>query len=115
LCHLHLSLFIHSTDSSTSQFYTRSLHDALPISGVIRVELKIYEAVRQTIVDRQAVKDSRLALDPVEVQIRREFFRILVEDIERRSEEHTSELQSRVDLVCRLLIEKEKKQNRTRE
>src|SRR5438105_8327928 len=31
-----------------------------------------------------------------------------------RSEEHTSELQSRVDLVCRLLIEKKKKKKRTR-
>src|SRR5207247_6776431 len=30
-----------------------------------------------------------------------------------RSEEHTSELQSRVDLVCRLLLEKKKKQNTT--
>src|SRR5438105_7053091 len=30
----------------------------------------------------------------------------------RRSEEHTSELQSRVDLVCRLLLEKKKRQNR---
>src|SRR5438105_8501261 len=30
-----------------------------------------------------------------------------------RSEEHTSELQSRVDLVCRLLLEKKKKKNRT--
>src|SRR5438105_7760234 len=29
-----------------------------------------------------------------------------------RSEEHTSELQSRVDLVCRLLLEKKKKKNR---
>src|SRR5438105_12116347 len=31
---------------------------------------------------------------------------------ERRSEEHTSELQSRVDLVCRLLLEKKKKNNK---
>src|SRR5207247_3608506 len=31
-----------------------------------------------------------------------------------RSEEHTSELQSRVDLVCRLLLEKKKKKTRTR-
>src|SRR5206468_9758344 len=30
-------------------------------------------------------------------------------DVERRSEEHTSELQSRSDLVCRLLLEKKKK------
>src|SRR5438105_5709221 len=31
---------------------------------------------------------------------------------ERRSEEHTSELQSRVDLVCRLLLEKKKKRSK---
>src|SRR5438105_5341204 len=38
---------------------------------------------------------------------RRTFRRILL----HRSEEHTSELQSRVDLVCRLLLEKKKKQS----
>src|SRR5438067_13144582 len=35
-----------------------------------------------------------------------------VEEIARRSEEHTSELQSRFDLVCRLLLEKKKKNTR---
>src|SRR5438105_8630480 len=35
-------------------------------------------------------------------------------DPRRRSEEHTSELQSRVDLVCRLLLEKKKKKTKTR-
>src|SRR5438105_12874787 len=35
------------------------------------------------------------------------------DDLTRRSEEHTSELQSRVDLVCRLLLEKKKKKNKT--
>src|SRR5438105_7746628 len=34
---------------------------------------------------------------------------------DRRSEEHTSELQSRVDLVCRLLLEKKKKKNTSRD
>src|SRR5690349_22894941 len=40
---------------------------------------------------------------------------VLVEDVTgiTRSEEHTSELQSRRDLVCRLLLEKKKKKNRT--
>src|SRR5438067_6555593 len=33
----------------------------------------------------------------------------------RRSEEHTSELQSRFDLVCRLLLEKKKKTDRTKQ
>src|SRR5438874_5865397 len=34
-----------------------------------------------------------------------------LELLDRRSEEHTSELQSRRDLVCRLLLEKKKKKN----
>src|SRR5205809_6098056 len=36
-----------------------------------------------------------------------------IESIEIRSEEHTSELQSQLDLVCRLLLEKKKKKNNT--
>src|SRR6266496_5179798 len=36
----------------------------------------------------------------------------LIEDSSKRSEEHTSELQSRRDLVCRLLLEKKQTQNR---
>src|SRR5438132_10441947 len=35
--------------------------------------------------------------------------------IDRRSEEHTSELQSHSDLVCRLLLEKKKKKQQTKE
>src|SRR6266536_5730149 len=42
--------------------------------------------------------------------IARADLRVLGEDpLQLRSEEHTSELQSRVDLVCRLLLEKQKK------
>src|SRR2546422_5491403 len=37
---------------------------------------------------------------------------VMVKDIDKRSEEHTSELQSRLHLVCRLLLEKKKKNNR---
>src|SRR6266536_4850747 len=39
---------------------------------------------------------------------------LLLEDDEPRSEEHTSELQSRVDIVCCLLLEKKKSQSRCR-
>src|SRR5438105_6233967 len=42
--------------------------------------------------------------------VRRSFFRL-----PPRSEEHTSELQSRVDLVCRLLLEKKKKKTRQKQ
>src|SRR5207247_11076081 len=39
----------------------------------------------------------------------RQLHEYLIAAVEERSEEHTSELQSRVDLVCRLLLEKKKK------
>src|SRR5438034_8122804 len=55
------------------------------------------------LVDHLAVV--RRDLRPVEVERRRD-----VEDV--RSEEHTSELQSHSDLVCRLLLEKKKKKNK---
>src|SRR5215207_3228744 len=64
-------------DTATTEIYTLSLHDALPIY----------------LVDRE--RDERRA-----VLLRQRH------DGEERSEEHTSELQSRVDLVCRLLLEK---------
>src|SRR5690606_41987442 len=89
--------------------YTLSLHDALPIlvpatSGSIRfgdAELTSMRthyppAVRNRI---QAVfQDPYSSLNPS----------MTVEDIVTRSEEHTSELQSRENLVCRLLLEKKK-------
>src|SRR6266446_9388684 len=76
---LLLSLFsFFFNDTATTEIYTLSLHDALPISH-----------------------------DP------RHLPRVLVgaeeEDLDHvRSEEHTSELQSPWNLVCRLLLEKEK-------
>src|SRR5207249_5328314 len=53
----------------------------------------------------RATKDPRAGCETC--RRRGEKFRILLED--PRSEEHTSELQSRFDLVCRLLLEKKKK------
>src|SRR6478672_13882844 len=70
------SLFFFFNDTATTEIYTLSLHDALPISG---------HGSR-----RPGWPDCRTC--PA-----------------RRSEEHTSELQSRSDLVCRLLLEKKKK------
>src|SRR5690348_18344500 len=86
-------------DTAPTEIYTLSLHDALPIS---------------------VTSDSWLA-DQVEFDLKpggdavfRTAERVKtgwVEDVsapERRSEEHTSELQSPVHLVCRLLLEKKK-------
>src|SRR5207249_7928422 len=65
--------------------------------------------------DAAHARDRRLQHEPVD---RRALtpggFRHEVVDRERRSEEHTSELQSRFDLVCRLLLEKKKKLDRGR-
>src|SRR5438876_3991696 len=65
-----------------SEFYTLSLHDALPIFEVVR--------------------------DVDDDGVRSEEERRLEPECGLRSEEHTSELQSPVHLVCRLLLEKKK-------
>src|SRR5690242_21485327 len=81
-----LALLFFFNDTATTEIYTLSLHDALPIlherarpPHVIRRELRA-GLIRRAAVVRHA-----------------------------RSEEHTSELQSHVNLVCRLLLEKKKK------
>src|SRR5439155_24921138 len=76
---------------ATTQIYTLSLHDALPISG------------DHALGDRWA-RDRPRALGRVASATR-------ARGRSRRSEEHTSELQSRGQLVCRLLLEKKKKNN----
>src|SRR5438105_15767758 len=78
-------------DRATTEIYTLSLHDALPISC---------RASSRWPAPRPAA--SRSALPPCSWWPRRSPIGTL------RSEEHTSELQSRVDLVCRLLLEKKK-------
>src|SRR2546425_8563217 len=69
-------------DTATTEIYTLSLHDALPISGW----------------DLGILYDWTPAFSVGGV----------IENIGRRSEEHTSELQSLAYLVCRLLLEKKK-------
>src|SRR2546422_7087868 len=56
-------------------------------------------------------RDRHMEADAVDVQ--HQFRRRLRDDISPRSEEHTSELQSRLHLVCRLLLEKKKKKKKT--
>src|SRR5436190_21752657 len=79
------SLFFFFNDTATTEIYTLSLHDALPIfmSGRRR-------GIRGTAARGCSVCGGRPARSG-------------------RSEEHTSELQSHSDLVCRLLLEKKKK------
>src|SRR3989442_10676635 len=80
--------FFFFNDTATTEIYTLSLHDALPISGRCACARAAPETAGRGRLARSLRRESR----------RKE-----------RSEEHTSELQSRPHLVCRLLLEKKKK------
>src|SRR5688572_32296500 len=98
-------LFFFFNDTATTEIYTLSLHDALPIllgSGE-RIEA-------DAVVDARGPGPAE-ALDLGWQKFVGREYRLA------RSEEHTSELQSQSNLVCRLLLEKKKKkqkQNRDR-
>src|SRR5689334_24843744 len=86
---LFFAFFFFFNDTATTEIYTLSLHDALPILS--RDDTRLRRAGSGPHGDRR-VQGPRPAL-------RR---------LSRRSEEHTSELQSQFHLVCRLLLEKKK-------
>src|SRR2546428_9100514 len=95
--------FFFFNDTATTEIYTLSLHDALPISEARPAAPAGVDGVhRAAAVARRArgagggVAGDRRGLGEGRV----------------RSEEHTSELQSRSDLVCRLLLEKKKDERR---
>src|SRR5688572_32482871 len=81
------SSFFFFNDTATTEIYTLSLHDALPIFN---------ERLRRQLRRRRINQGARCRPRHV-----------------RRSEEHTSELQSQSNLVCRLLLEKKKKIKKT--
>src|SRR5258708_26160342 len=88
-----LVLFFFFNDTATTEIYTLSLHDALPISRGERVaSFRSHHPSRRR--------------PPGFLRWRRR------KNPGGRSEEHTSELQSPDHLVCRLLLEKKKKHNR---
>src|SRR5439155_22335310 len=91
-------LFFFFTDTSTTEIYTLSLHDALPICFAgPRAAGRAPAAARA---DRSLHSARRSLAHPLRRRPRPR--------AEIRSEEHTSELQSRGHLVCRLLLEKKK-------
>src|SRR2546430_13462512 len=80
-----VQMFFFFNDTATTEIYTLSLHDALPIC--------------------RGRPTSRLSPE-------RRTRRANPTDRRTRSEEHTSELQSQSNLVCRLLLEKKKRKKR---
>src|SRR2546422_7350773 len=89
-------VFFFFNDTATTEIYTLSLHDALPISSLQRghEHPRWFAPLGR---QRQSRKERRHPAENAQLQ---------------RSEEHTSELQSRLHLVCRLLLEKKKQQAR---
>src|SRR5690554_7911761 len=94
--HLSFSLFFFFHDPAPTEIYTLSLHDALPIYSRILVDDE------QVIIFVNNVYRYVLGLHVC--------FFVIKDNLNQRSEEHTSELQSRPHLVCRLLLEKKKKE-----
>src|SRR5690242_20914075 len=94
---LLLSLFFFN-DTATTEIYTLSLHDALPISYLWRRRRFDHELD-----------------DELQFHIESRADELEHSGMSRRSEEHTSELQSHVNLVCRLLLEKKKKKQKNEE
>src|SRR5438876_11361765 len=91
--HSCISLSFFCSDPATTNIYPLSLHDALPISPMLA--------------GRPLVIANSVERGVGRVTISRGWNRC------RRSEEHTSELQSPVHLVCRLLLEKKKRRGST--
>src|SRR3712207_7177617 len=96
--------FFFFNDTATTEIYTLSLHDALPISDAGRLPGLDGRDRRPDGRPRPADQPLDGARDPPRPVRRRRADR----PPDRRSEEHTSELQSRQYLVCRLLLEKKK-------
>src|SRR2546430_5262820 len=95
VCAMYIPFFFFFNDTATTEIYTLSLHDALPISRrsldppiAHRRHRSGQDSIWRGRKDRKARGECAIGLG--------------------RSEEHTSELQSQSNLVCRLLLEKKK-------
>src|SRR5258707_282966 len=105
---MHTLLFFFFNDTATTEIYTLSLHDALPIYifGTI-LGLAVVIAVACVILIPKLVPwAEKQVREAVHRECKTCEFSMGQVRIRKRSEEHTSELQSRQYLVCRLLLEK---------
>src|SRR5258708_15352407 len=95
------TIFFFFNDTATTEIYTLSLHDALPIFGLhlLRLARGVEEAGLFVFDLEGADRIALVAASAFEIKDKKSGF---------RSEEHTSELQSPDHLVCRLLLEKKR-------
>src|SRR3712207_8558406 len=99
------SSFFFFNDTATTEIYTLSLHDALPILTFIAGARRsgAFEARTVPSSGESAKPAASFAIQSAVAGA------MTIPSAQSRSEEHTSELQSRQYLVCRLLLEKKKK------
>src|SRR2546427_3140208 len=102
---LRLFFFFFFNDTATTEIYTLSLHDALPISMRPPCERTIWCAMNSP-------RPSPWCWPGRRSPPRNGLNSVGSSSAGMRSEEHTSELQSQSNLVCRLLLEKKKKKNK---
>src|SRR2546430_5093105 len=99
MCTPLFSFFFFFNDTATTEIYTLSLHDALPIYRITDICRAVDDSVGEEIVGSSSV-----CFIPAGGGFSAQA---------KRSEEHTSELQSQSNLVCRLLLEKKKETSHT--
>src|SRR2546430_14634109 len=97
----HYIFFFFFNDTATTEIYTLSLHDALPIS-------KSIDELFSSIPERFRLREALNIPGPYSETEVIQYFKDRAAENSNRSEEHTSELQSQSNLVCRLLLEKKK-------
>src|SRR5437899_4142323 len=93
--------------TATTEIYTLSLHDALPICPT-KAMGRMKRQLRQALSNGLHGQLNAEAISFVESAKTKDFQEAVDAILGKRSEEHTSELQSLRHLVCRLLLEKKK-------
>src|SRR5207249_9955748 len=104
------SLYFSFNAPSPTDIYPLSLHDALPIWFYEVFQNRFYNSCLYASLGNASPRSASPRGTPGIRHIHRKLFLPTYGGCLVRSEEHTSELQSRFDLVCRLLLEKKKKQ-----
>src|SRR5688572_31102894 len=99
--------------TSTTEIYTLSLHDALPIYAGQRKRITELNDQIATLEKKISADNPKLESEFGDWEKATQVPGLWQAVDLKRSEEHTSELQSQSNLVCRLLLEKKNKSNRT--
>src|SRR5439155_21619843 len=114
VCHLSLlfPLYFCFNVTDPPDIYPLSLPDALPISHSVPLAILVENGIVGLLLAAAAAATIPVRYLP---PLQQRFSIVLLLALAVRSEEHTSELQSRGHLVCRLLLEKKKQEARTQD